>query len=191
VDRAPTVTCFVVLLRGINVGGRNRLPMADLRRALTSDGLDDVRTYIQSGNVVLNASARSADVVGARVRAVIAREFGLDVPAIALDAQTLIRIIAANPYPAEADHRRLHAIVLPHPPDTTALVWLAERQAAATAARSDDTVTVIDRTAYLHTPAGFGASKLAATLTSSRGPLAEGTARNWATMTVLREMCTA
>ena len=185
------MTCFVVLLRGINVGGRNRLPMADLRMALTSDGLDDVRTYIQSGNVVLNASARSADVVGARVRAVIAREFGLDVPAIALERRDLEAIVDVNPFPHETDHRRLHAIVLPHPPDTTTLVWLAERQAAATAAGSDDLVTVIDRTAYLHTPTGFGTSKLAAALTSSRSALADGTARNWATMTVLSEMCAA
>lgn len=180
---------FVVLLRGINVGGRNRLPMADLRAALTADGLADVRTYIQSGNIVLDAPASSADVVGVRVRATIAREFGLDVPAIALTTRTLAKIVADNPYPDEADHRRLHAIVLPHAPDPIAVTWLAERQAAATAAGSDDRATVIARTAYLHTPAGFGTSALAASLTSGRSPLADGTARNWATMTTLLEMC--
>ncbi len=180
---------FVVLLRGINVGGRNRLPMADLRSALTSDGFDGVGTYIQSGNIVLDTSARSPDVVGARVRAVIAREFGLDVPAIALGHRDLVAIVAANPFPHETDHRRLHAIVLPHPPDATSLAWLVERQAAATDAGSEDRVTVIDRTAYLHTPAGFGTSALAASLTGSRSPLADGTARNWATVTTLLEMC--
>ncbi len=185
------MSCFVVLLRGINVGGRNRLPMADLRSALTSDGLDEVRTYIQSGNIVLDTPARSADVVGARVRAVIAREFGLDVPAIALSSSTLTEIVAGNPYPDETDHRRLHAIVLPHAPDASTLAWLVERQAAAAATGSADRVTVIGRTAYLHTPGGFGTSALAASLTSGRSPVADGTARNWATMTTLLEMCTA
>ncbi|MCX6433942.1 MAG: DUF1697 domain-containing protein [Actinobacteria bacterium] len=188
-DRAPAVSLFVVLLRGINVGGRNRLPMADLRSALTADGLDEVRTYIQSGNIVLGTPARSADVVGARVRAVIAREFGLDVPTIALSTSALAEIVADNPFPYETDHRRLHAIVLPQAPDASTLTWLAERQAVATAEDSDDRVTVIDRTAYLHTPGGFGTSALAASLISGRSPLVDGTARNWATVTTLLEMC--
>jgi uncharacterized protein (DUF1697 family) len=184
------VTRFVVLLRGVNVGGRNKLPMADLRVALATEGMENVRTYIQSGNIVLDTSSHSAETTGARVRAVIARDFGLDVPAIALDATDLAMIIGANPFPAEPDHRRVHAIVLPHAPDASGLGVVAERQSAATAKGSADIVTVIDRTAYLHTPDGFGTSELARTLTSGRSnPLADGTARNWATVTTLMGMC--
>ncbi len=93
---------FVVLLRGINVGGHNKLPMADLRAALTTDGLADVRTYIQSGNVVLTAPAADAEVVGAQVRSVIATDFGLDIPAIALTADELAGSSHAEPVPRRA-----------------------------------------------------------------------------------------
>lgn len=180
------MTRFVVLLRGVNVGGSNRLPMADLREALTRDGLASVRTYIQSGNIVLDSPTDEVEVVAARVRSAIAREFGLDVPAIALTAGELRALAGANPYPNEPDHRRLHAIVLPHPLASEAQGLVALRQEAVAAKASRDTVTVIGRVAYLHTPDGFGTSELARALTSGRSnPLADGTARNWATVTAL------
>ena len=181
---------FVVLLRGINVGGHNKLPMADLRAALTAAGLEDVQTYIQSGNVIVSAEAANADVVGAQVRSVIATDFGLDVPSMALTADELADVARQNPYPDESDPRRVHAIVLPHAPGADVLDAVAQRQAAVEAKGSRDTVTVIGRVAYLHTPDGFGTSELAKTLTSgARAPLADGTARNWASVTKLLELC--
>lgn len=184
------MTRFVALLRGVNVGGANRLPMADLRAALTGDGLDDVRTYIQSGNVVLDSPAGDVEAVAARVRSVIARGFGLDVPVVALTAAGLRDLADSNPYPDEPDPRRVHAIVLPHPPTAAALDEVAARQATAAAKGGRDTVTVLGRVAYLHTPDGFGTSLLAKSLTSrASNPLAEGTARNWATVTALVSMC--
>lgn len=184
------MTRFVALLRGVNVGGANRLPMADLRAALTGDGLDDVRTYIQSGNVVLDSPAGDVEAVAARVRSVIARGFGLDVPVVALTAAGLRDLADANPYPDEPDPRRVHAIVLPHPPTAAGIDEVAARQEAAAAKGGRDTVTVLGRVAYLHTPDGFGTSLLAKSLTSgASNPLAEGTARNWATVTALVSMC--
>lgn len=186
------MTRFVALLRGVNVGGHNKLPMAELRSALADDGLESVRTYIQSGNIVLDSPARDVDVVAARVRSVIARAFALDIPVVALTAAELRAVSDANPYPAEPDPRRLHAIVLPHPPGTDGLAVIAARQEAAAVKGGGDTVTVIGRVAYLHTPGGFGTSELAKTLTSGRSnPLADGTARNWATVTALLALCDA
>jgi uncharacterized protein (DUF1697 family) len=184
------VTRFVALLRGVNVGGHNKLPMAGLREALTTDGLESVRTYIQSGNIVLDSPARQVDVVAARVRSVIARGFALDIPVVALTAADLRAVADANPYPDEPDPRRLHAIVLPHPPSADGLALVAARQEAAAAKGSPDTVTVVGRVAYLHTPDGFGTSELARTVTSGRAnPLADGTARNWATVAALLALC--
>ena len=183
------MSSFAILLRGVNVGGRNRVPMADLRTALTSAGLTQVRTYIQSGNIVASSPADDAEAVAAQVRAVIARTFHVDVPAIALSATDLEAVVDANPYPAEPDPRRLHAIVLPHPPTEQMLRGVEARLATAVAAGSPDSVTVVGRTAYLHTPAGFGTSRLASALLSGgSSPLADGTARNWATVTAVLAM---
>ncbi len=181
---------FVVLLRGINVGGHNRLPMADLRASLAAAGLTDVRTYIQSGNIVASAPAKDPEAVAAHVRAVIAREFQLDIPAVALTCDALLGVIDANPYPDVQDPKRLHAIVLPYAPTEAMLHAVAHRQSAAAAKGSRDTVTIVGHVAYLHTPDGFGDSVLARSLhPGSSSPLTDGTARNWATVTTLAEMC--
>jgi len=183
------MTAFVVLLRGVNVGGRNRLPMDRLREELTSAGFADVRTYIQSGNVIVSAPARDAEAVAAHVRSVITRAFHLDAPAIALTAAQLEAVAVSNPYAEEPDPKRVHAIVLPYEPTEAMLHGIAHRLAASEAAGSRDAVAVVGRTAYLHTPDGFGTSRLAAALTSgSSSPLADGTARNWATITALLGM---
>jgi uncharacterized protein (DUF1697 family) len=190
--RVVDVTRFVALLRGVNVGGHNKVPMADLRAALTADGLESVRTYIQSGNIVLDSPTDDVEVVAARVRSVIARGFGLDIPVVALTAHDLRDLADANPYAQEPDPRRLHAIVLPHPLDLEGRELVAARQSAVAGTGSRDTVTTIGRVAYLHTPDGFGTSELARALTSGRsGPLADGTARNWATVTALLGLCEA
>ena len=179
------MTAFAVLLRGVNVGGHRRLPMADLRTALEQAGFARVRTYLQSGTIVLEAPARDPEAVAAHVRATVARSCGLDVPCVALTGTEVEGIVAANPFPEEDDPRRLHAIVLGAPPTEAMLHALAHRTAAL--ADAGDVVTVVGRTAYLHTPAGFGTSRLAAALTSAgrANPLADGTARNWATMLAL------
>lgn len=180
------MTRFVILLRGINVGGHNRLPMADLRDALTAAGLAKVRTYIQSGNVVADAPARDPEAVAARVRSVIARDFALDIPAIALTAAGFTELADANPYRDEPDPKRVHAMALPYAPTDAMLQGIARRVASAADAGGRDAVTILGRTAYLHTPDGFGTSALAAALLSSRSsPLADGTARNWSTVTAL------
>jgi uncharacterized protein (DUF1697 family) len=82
--------------------------------------------------------------------------------------------------------------VLPQALDDDGVALVAARQASAAATGSRDTVTVIGRVAYLHTPDGFGTSTLARTLTSGRSnPLADGTARNWATVAALLDLCRA
>lgn len=186
------MTAFVVLLRGVNVGGHNRLPMADLRSALTESGLGSVRTYIQSGNIVLDSPASDPEAVAARVRSVIARGFSLDVPAIAMTGTAFAEMASANPFSAEPDPKRVHAIVLPYPPTDQMREGVAQREARAAAAGGRDAIALIDQAAYLHTPDGFGTSALAAALLSSRSsPLVDGTARNWATVTALLGLLTS
>ncbi|MGW5876945.1 DUF1697 domain-containing protein [Nocardiopsis terrae] len=94
------MTRYIVLLRGINVGGHRKVPMADLRSLLTGLGYTDVATYIQSGNAVLTAPETgppAPDGVAARVRAAIAAELGLDVPTVVRTRDRLRATVAENP----------------------------------------------------------------------------------------------
>lgn len=103
----------VALLRGINVGGRNILPMAELRSALEASGLSDVRTYIQSGNVVFrSAEPEPATTVGAIIR----ESFGFDVPVIVRSLGDLERIAGAHPdLGGDVPPKWLHVFLLDRP----------------------------------------------------------------------------
>ena len=183
----------VALLRGINLGGRNKVAMADLRALAADLGHTDVLTYIQSGNVLFTARADAdcAEVARVMTEAIGAR-LGVTAPVVVVTREELGQIHAANPFPNEPDQKRVHAVVLSGPPgaELTAKLDAAVAQAAAKGAK--DEATVIGRTLYLHTPAGYGRSDLAAAvlrIVSSPKAGVTGTARNWATMTKLLELC--
>jgi uncharacterized protein (DUF1697 family) len=183
----------VALLRGINVGGKNKVAMADLRTLVTELGHTDVSTYIQSGNVLFSAAPDGDCTAMALVMAeAIAARLGVSSPVGVVSADELAGILAANPFPDEPDPKRVHAVVLSQPPgpDLTAKLDTALAQSTAKGAR--DEVTAVGRTLYLHTPDGFGNSDLSAAvmrIVSSPKAGTTGTARNWATMTKLLELC--
>ncbi len=182
--------CYVALLRGINVGGNNMIPMAELRLALESEGFDRVRTYIQSGNVVFHSRKTKVETLAARVHGVIKSTFGLDIAIIVIDFPFLSHVVADTPYPDEPDPRRVHVFFLPAAVDEASGTRLDDLQRTARDKGSPDTLGVRDRVIYLHTPDGFGTSDLAKALsTRGAGIHRSGTARNWATVTKLLEMC--
>jgi uncharacterized protein (DUF1697 family) len=183
----------VALLRGINVGGKNKVGMADLRALVAELGHTDVSTYIQSGNVLFTAPADAdgAEVARAMTEA-IAAKLGVTSPVVLVTREELAAIHAANPFPGEPDPRRVHAVVLSEPPWPELLARLDTARAKAAQAGSGDEVLAVGRTLYLHTPDGYGRSVLAEVLlryVSDRKSGATGTARNWATMTKLLELC--
>lgn len=181
---------YVALLRGINVGGHNKIPMAQLRAALEGAGFDHVRTYIQSGNVIFEHRKSKPETLAARVRAVISDAFGLDIATIVLDADHLNSVVKATPYADEPDPRRVHVFFLPSELDAASRERVAELEAAAAAKGGHDSVTADGPVMYLHTPDGFGTSDLAKALgTRGAGVHRSGTARNWVTVTTLRDMC--
>ncbi|MGI9051169.1 MAG: DUF1697 domain-containing protein [Ilumatobacteraceae bacterium] len=173
------MTLFVALLRGVNVGGRGKLAMAELRRITEACGYEDVATYVQSGNVVLRGTG-SGSKVAATLRAAIAAGTSLD-PAIAVrTAAQLAKIVDACPY------------------DDTTNVHVTFRVEGGTALRADvqeagfqpERYSVCGDEAYLYLPNGMGRSKLAGAL--SKGTTAQdGTTRNWRTVTKLLEMAGA
>jgi uncharacterized protein (DUF1697 family) len=185
----------VALLRGINLGGRNKVAMADLRALVAGLGHTDVSTYIQSGNVLFTASADVECGVTARaITEAIAATLGVTAPVIVLTREELAQILADNPFPGQPDPRRVHAVVLSDPPWPELEVKLDAARAKSAAAGGTDQVLAVGRTLYLHTPDGYGRSVLAEALlrvVSSPKTGATGTARNWATMTKLLELCEA
>jgi uncharacterized protein (DUF1697 family) len=185
----------VALLRGINLAGRNKVAMADLRAVVGELGHTDVSTYIQSGNVLFSAAA-DADT-GAMALAMteaITAKLGVVAPVIVLTRDELARVIADNPFPGEDDPRRVHAVVLSEPPcpELAGKLDAAIAQFAAKGAR--DELAAIGRTLYVHTPDGYGTSDLAQSvmrIVSSPKAGVTGTARNWATVTKLLSLCDA
>jgi uncharacterized protein (DUF1697 family) len=95
---------YAILLRGVTPTGRNRVPMAELRAALTDAGLGDVRTYIQSGNVIAKSPLEQT-AIEALVHQVIAREIGADIAVLARTHEEIERIVAGNPFPPDAASR--------------------------------------------------------------------------------------
>ena len=177
-----TGATWIALLRGVNVGG-HRLPMAELREELSALGLglENVRTYIASGNVVFDASPEGACQLAAALPERIEARFGFTPRLLVLSADDLRRAMEANPF-AEADEA----------PKSVHLYFLAGRPKSPDAHGLDELCGpterwhLEDRVFYLHTPDGFGRSKLAEKAERLLG--VDATARNWRTVTKLREM---
>ena len=179
---AASAETLVILLRGINVGGHNKLPMAQLREIATEAGFADVRTYIQSGNLVVSSDLdpeAAADVLTGAIRAAT----GLAVPAIVRTAHQWTDLIAANPYPdAVEPGTHVHVIVLPASASEAINAFDASGFAP-------EEMAVIGSELYLHLPDGMGRSKLALAV-NRLSEVAAGTARNWNTVQKLAALVT-
>jgi uncharacterized protein (DUF1697 family) len=175
------VHTWVILLRGINVGGNNPVPMKALRMHLEAAGFEDVQTYIQSGNVVLGSASSDAAEVSARVADIIQEQYGHRPAVLALAASDLIEARDRNPFPeADQEPRSVHLHFLASPPEKPDLDGLE-------AARAESERFHLDgRVFYLFAPDGIGRSKLAAKAERLLGVAA--TARNWRTVCRLCDM---
>jgi uncharacterized protein (DUF1697 family) len=183
----------VALLRGINVGGRNKVPMAELREVVTSLGHTGVTTYIQSGNVLFSTAEDDNAKLASALEAAITEAFGLRSSVVVLSRDELARILDTNPHPEEPNPKLVHVVFLNAelPPGVLERIKAAETASAAKGSR--DTVTAIGPALFLHTPDGFGTSELAQVVFRIIGTPGQAgiaaTARNWATATKLLSLC--
>lgn len=181
----------VALLRGINVGGGNRLPMARLREVAEGLGWEEVVTYIQSGNVVFSADGTVTELEAALHEA-IRREAGLDVHVFVLTRDEVVALAEDCPWPDVDDPRTVHAFLFAQPLPDEGRAAVEEVVAAVRAKGSRDEAQVHGRVLWVHTPDGFGRSVLVPSL--DRAPVRRrtgagpGTARNLATVRRLREL---
>jgi uncharacterized protein (DUF1697 family) len=188
-----------VLLRGVNNLGGKKVSMAELREVVTSLGHADVMTYIQSGNVLFTprlADSRTAGgtdtALAAELERAIAEGIGVRARAVVLSREELARCVRENPYPGEADPKLLHAVFLPEVPGPGLAAWVAGAERQVRADGSRDEARVLGRIVYLHTPDGYPRSELRRVLAKAGGPTSAavaGTARNWATVSRLVELC--
>jgi uncharacterized protein (DUF1697 family) len=174
------MTRYVVLLRGVNLGGRAKVSMAALRDTCLSIGCEDVATYIQSGNVVLRSDLE-ADALRERLASAMADQLGVPATVMVRTAAQVARVIRDNPFP-EADPGTLHVAFLSSSPDGGAEARLTAASLTAEA------VAIRGAQLYLYLPKGLGRSKLAAAVINPKRLGVAATVRNWRTVNRLVEM---
>ncbi|NBM18072.1 DUF1697 domain-containing protein [Streptomyces sp. GC420] len=174
-------TTYAALLRGINVGGSKKVPMAELRALIQDIGYGAVRTHLNSGNAVFTAGGTAAETV-AELEKAIEAHFGFQVPCLVRDTAGLRAVVEANPFPEGTfEGNRLHVTFLS---ERIGEGWFASVDPEAYA---PDEFRLGVSEFYLHTPNGVGRSKLAEVL-SRPSAVPKGvtaTTRNWNTVTAL------
>jgi uncharacterized protein (DUF1697 family) len=174
----------VVLLRGINLGPNKRVPMAELRELFKGAGFEDVRTYVQSGNVVFSSDASPVELAE-RSERLIAERFGFEVPVVARTRDELAQVVERNPLGDVAENpKRYQVSFLSAELDDAVL----ERLAAAAA--PTERFVADGRELYAWHPEGVARSKLWTQLAGA-GLGVKATARNWTTVETLLEMADA
>jgi len=169
---------WIALFRGINIVGNNRLPMKDLKVLLEKNACVDVQTYIQSGNVIFRSAAPDPSRLAKQLSAAVSARHGFEPHVLVLTPRELANAVAGNPYPEADEH-----------PATVHLFFLAARpkkpdlESLESLRTSTERFTLKGKVFYLHTPDGFGRSKLASRAERLLG--IEATARNWRTVTTL------
>jgi uncharacterized protein (DUF1697 family) len=166
---------YIALFRGINVGGKNKLPMKDLAATLENVGCQDVATYIQSGNAVFRSEEADASLLSGRIEAAIKERHGFEPRVLVLGSEEMEQVVRSNPFPqAESEPRTLHLYFLVASPERPDLDGLEGN-------KSDGERFVLgDEVFYLHAPYGIGRSRLAANAEKLLG--VPTTARNWRTV---------
>jgi uncharacterized protein (DUF1697 family) len=181
---------YVAMVRGINVSGSKPVKMEALRRSFEALGFKNVRSYVQSGNVVFEAKERAAAPLGSKIVARIKRDFGFEVSVLVLGAGELGRVVDENPFlkrrrprAPEIDVTKLHVTFLAAAPAPAGL----KKMEGVSSGR--DAFHCLGKTIYLACPDGYGNTKLSNNA-FERALGAAATTRNWKTVTTLAAMAT-
>ena len=170
----------IALLRGINLGSRNRVPMPELREYLTQLGYGGVRTVVQSGNIVLESGTRSKRLAE-DLQAAIAARFGVDTPVVVRTARELEEVVEANPFPEAVDDPKRYQVTF-----LERRAPAAEARALSDADVAPERLHVAGREIYVWHVDGIQRSPAAKLLDKHLSGVA--TARNWNTVLKLLEL---
>lgn len=174
---------YIALLRGINVGGHNKIKMAELRELLSSLGFQHVQTYLQSGNVVFETDISAKEALENRLSKSIDSKFGFEPKILLLTFDEITQAVESNPFnEASSTPKSLHFGFLKQPPDNPDIEKLNKLQ------KDSERFELTNKVFYLHTPDGVGRSKLAAGSEKALGvPMTD---RNFRTVRKIIEMAT-
>ena len=170
---------FAAILRGINVSGQKKVNMAELRQLLSNKGLDNLQTYIQSGNIVFTSEI-GVEHLEEIVQSCILNHFGFEVPTLIIPASKLDLIITENPL-HNIDTNKLHVTFLTQLPDRQLV------DALPFSANSNEEYKIVGDVIYVYCPDGYGRTKIN-NMFFERKLKSIATTRNWKTCLKLREM---
>lgn len=174
---------FISILRGINVAGKNKIPMADLKVMYEEIGGKDVITYIQSGNVIFDTKENDPQQLEKRVEKKILDKFGFKVPVVIRQEKELEKLIKDNPFLKEkVDESKLHVTFLAQEPEADLVGKIKEVR------HEPDRFIVSGKEVYLYCPDGYGNTKLSNTFFENKLKVI-ATTRNWNTVNKLVELC--
>jgi len=175
---------YIALLRGINMGGKNKLKMAELRTALATLNFENVSTYIQSGNIVFQSSKKNVDAIAKSIKTLLQTSFDLEIPVIVRSKQTFLKEKEQNPFikaDANVDISQLYHTYLEKKPTTFDPEMLQKINV------KEDKYQIIDQCIYLYFPNGYSQTKLTNALWEKKLQIT-ATTRNWKTVCKISEM---
>jgi len=174
---------YICLLRGINVSGKNIIKMDALKQMFESLGATNVKTYIQSGNVVFQYKDEKPVALETLITSRILADFGFDVPVQVLSSEKLKRIVENNPFLKDSskDEAFLHLTFLSEPPQKIDQEILFSKKTG------NEEIVITDAVAYLYCPHGYGGTKLNNNFLENKLKV-QATTRNWKTTLKLLEM---
>src|SRR5690606_20215642 len=174
---------YILLLRGINVGGHRKIKMAEFKTELEKFELQEVKTYIQSGNIVFKYEKIAENTLAAAIEGLILKKYGFEVSALLLTAESFVAIFNNNPYLPERENEieKLYCTLLYEMPEP------AKMRTLKAAETHGDEFAPRGKCLYFYYVNGYGKSKLNNPVIESKLKV-KATTRNWKTMTKLMEM---
>lgn len=172
---------FIALLRGINVSGQKKIKMAELRETLTQSGLENVQTYIQSGNIIFDSQITDITTLEHTIHEAITKDFGFKVPTLVVNGNDIEKILEANPFAEKEEENRLYYVLLKQAPEKDLAVQFEEL------VFENEDFHITEKCVYLMCKKGYGNAKLNNNLIERKLKV-EATTRNQKTMQKLLEM---
>ena len=174
----------IALLRSVNVVGKNLIKMPELALAFEKAGFRNIRTYIQSGNVLFEAGKESGEMLSSKIREMITKNFGLTIQAVVITPQELAEIALQNPFAErpEVDLTRMHVTFLDRDAEP------AKAEKLLSYHYPPDEIIIGKRVVYVHCPDGYGRTKYHTNFIEKILSV-NATSRNWNTCLKLLEMC--